>query len=321
MANETADRATAVEVDEDVPDGNLLADIDVLADDRVGGRYSLDISPAWNVFYTFGGVTMAAAMRAAERELARDDLHPIAAHALFCSPVGAGPIEIDVEVIRDGRSASQVCADLRQPRDESDRGGPALRLLATFGEHVESNVTFQGIEFPNDVLDHDDAPSRPDPAEIVDDDNPFPRINFHHQTDWRPALRGFDWSNGWDEPGEARTASWFRLLHEPRLPDGTIDPVSYCVPADVLGPAVGRRMGPMGPENRPFFVLSLEINLQFLATTESPWTLQHVVAQHAGDGYAFGTAELWDGDRRLIGFATQRAKLRPFTPGENLGPR
>ena len=115
-------------------------------------------------------------------------------------------------------------------------------------------------------------------------------------------------------------AAWFRLRREPRRPDGLIDPVSYCVPADMLGAAVARRLGPIA-QTPPFFVLSLEINLQLFATTDSPWMLQNVVSQHAGEGYAYGTTELWDGNRQLVGFATQRARLRPIKPDEPFGTR
>ncbi len=301
-----------------VPAGDLLADIDVQPDPTRPGRYNIEFSPAWNVFYTFGGVTMAAALRAAEREVARDDLHPLSAHAVFCSPVAAGPVEIDVDIVRNGRTAANVSADLRQTGHE----GTDMRLLATFGQHHETDLTYRGIEFPQDVRPPDECPTRPDPAEFSEARNPFPAINFHEQNDWRPALAGFTWEESWGAQGphDARFASWFRLHKEPRLADGLIDPVSYCVPADMLGPAIGRALGPITQE-RPFLILSLEINLQFFATTDSSWILQHVHSQDAGHGYAYGTTELWDEHRRLVGYATQRARLRPFSAGEQLGPR
>jgi acyl-CoA thioesterase len=103
------------------------------------------------------------------------------------------------------------------------------------------------------------------------------------------------------------------LLKEPRLPDGTIDPVSYCAPADILGPALFTRLGPLGPDNPPFLVLSLEISVQFIATTTSPWILQHTRVPQVGDGYAISHVELWDADRRLIAIANQRGHIRPVS--------
>jgi len=121
-------------------------------------------------------------------------------------------------------------------------------------------------------------------------------------------------------PGPARSLSWHRLLKEPRRPDGTIDPVAYCAPADILGPAVFSRLGPLGPDNPPFLVLSLEINVQFVATTTSPWILQHCRVPQAAAGYAYAEVELWDPDRRLIAFATQRGHIRPVAPERFAAP-
>jgi acyl-CoA thioesterase len=301
-----------------VPAGDLLTDIDVRPDPALPGRFTIELSPAWNIFYTFGGVTMATALRAAQRGLGRDDLVPLAANAVFCSPVGQGAVELDVRIIRDGRTAANVQVDTRQ----AGHTGTDMCLLATFGERHDTPLHYRGIEFPADVLPVEQCPTRPDPGEFSEARNPFPPVNFHQQNDWRPALAGFKWEEGWGSvgPQDARFASWFRLLKEPRLADGTIDPVSHCVPADMLGAAVGRGLGPVA-QDMPFMVLSLEINLQFFAPTDSAWILQHVVSQHAGDGYAYGTTELWDEHRELVAMATQRARLRPFQANERLGPR
>ena len=82
-------------------------------------------------------------------------------------------------------------------------------------------------------------------------------------------------------------------------------------------------MAKIGPEmatNPPLLMLSLEISLQFVATTTSPWLLQHTRAHHSANGYAWGSVELWGEDRQLLAFGTQRAHVRPvdisrFAPG------
>ncbi len=312
----TSDRSTVPPDHEHADAADLLADLDLTPVDGVDHRYTLDISADWNVFYTFGGVTMAAALRAAERAIDRPDLNPLTAHAIYCAPIQAGAVEIDVDVLRNGRTASQASVDLRQ----AGHTGTDLRLITTFGQRQESPLVFDGLTFPDDVLPPEAVSGRPGLDEIgLDDDNPFARINYHQQTDWRPALEDWDWNEGWSQPGEGRSASWFRLKHEPRLPDGTIDPISFCVPADSVGGAVGRAVGHL-LDNKPFLILSLEIDLQFFAPTRSAWLLQNVTAQHAADGYAYGTTELWDTDHRLVAIATQRARLRPIASGEQVGP-
>lgn len=286
------------------PAGDFLVDSDVQRDPSMPGRYTLDLSPAWNVFYTFGGMSMAVALRAVERELARDDLGPLTATALYVQPVTDGPLEIDVRVLRSGRNAAQAVADLRNEHHD----GPALHLTATFGAPADDTIHYVDATFPDVPPPHECDPPPPRP-----DDSPFADLNFHQQTDWRP-------TSWWDpdtwrsQPAEA--SCWTRFVKEPRLPDGTIDPISLPIPADMLGPAVGQRVGPS-----PFFVLTLELSVHFLATTTSPWVLQHVVSPHAADGYASGHVHLWDEDRRLLGFATQRALMRQVRPGEALGPK
>ena len=301
---------------EGIEPADLLRDIDVQPVADVDARYELDIPPDWNVFYTFGGVTMAAALRAAERAIDRPDLTPLTAHAIYCAPIQAGAVEIDVDVMRNGRTAAQASVDLRQKGHE----GVDVRLLTTFGQRFDSPLEYHGLEFPDDVLPPEAVAGRPSIDEIaMDEDNPFARINYHQQTEWRPALEGWDWTDGWREPGDGRAASWFRLRKEPRLPDGRIDPVSLCVPADSVGSAVGRAVGHL-LGGQPFLILSLEIDLQIFAETSSAWLLQNVTAQHAADSYAYGTTEIWDLDHRLIAIATQRARLRPIATGETVGP-
>lgn len=303
-----------------VPVGDLLADVDATPDPDVPGRWHLDVSPAWNVFYAFGGMTMAATMRAAERVADRPDLHLLTASATFCSPVQAGPVHFDGRVLRDGRTAAQVVAELHtgEPRSGS---GPAIHLAAVLGDRRTIHVDYVDLEFPDDVRPPDELPDLQSLGTAPGEgDNPFQPINFHRQIEWRPAVGSSPASRDW-VPGPARYASWMRFRTDPRRPDGKLDPVALGVPGDSLGGAVWQRLGPFGPENPPFLVLSLEITLHVLADTDSSWLLQHVRCHHARDGYAVGTTELWDEDRRLVGLAIQRARLRPFTPGEALGPR
>lgn len=295
--------------------GDFARDTDVRPDERVAGRFHADLPEAWRVFYAFGGCTMAVALRAAQRALDRDDLHPVSATAVFVSPVPCGPMTIDTEVLRSGRSAAQATATLR-PGD-SGEGPVGVQLTAVYGARHDSHVDFVEATWPDDVVPIDETEEPPPPPE----DSPFRNINYHEQTIWRPAMRGMAFRSA-DEwaPGPARSLSWYRLLVEPRLPDGTIDPVSYCAPADILGPAIFSRLGPLGPDNPPFLVLSLEISVQFVATTTSPWILQHTRVPQASDGYAYSQVELWDPDRRLLALATQRGHIRPVAPDRFAAP-
>ena len=97
------------------------------------------------------------------------------------APVPPGPITIDVEVLRDGRTPLQAAADLRVD------GKLALRVHGVFGvahdiEHSLLDVRFPEVPHPEDVT----APEPPPDEER----GPWGHINFHDQTDWRPLTSG-----------------------------------------------------------------------------------------------------------------------------------
>src|SRR6266576_1078290 len=92
---------------------DLRADTMLTPDPLRPGRFHANLPDAWKVAYVFGGVSMYAALRAMQEALDRPDLDLVTANAIFLAPVPPGPITIDVDVLRDGRTASQVAGDLR----------------------------------------------------------------------------------------------------------------------------------------------------------------------------------------------------------------
>jgi hypothetical protein len=177
--------------------------------------------------------------------------------------VPPGPVEIDVEVLRDGRNASQVAADVHVPG-----AGPALRVHGVFGRAHDTHLAVQDVPVPEVP-----GPGRIDPP-VMERPNPFGEIPFHQQTQWRPV-------SPLDDPGPGRFLAWVRLIEDARGPDGERDPLMLAVHGDVLGPAVGRALG---PDRGPTMVLSLEIGIRFITTPVTPWVLQEIEAWHIGDG-------------------------------------
>jgi len=278
---------------------NVVADTVLTPDAGVRGRYHADIPDDWKVVYVFGGVTMYAALRAMREALRRPELRLVTANAIFIAPVPPGPVTIDVEVLRDGRTASQMAADLRVD------GKLALRVHGVFGVAHDLDHGFLDVRFPE--VPH---PADVEPPPPADDRMPFGHINFHDQTDWRP-VSGVPLDREAFRAGPARCQIWTRLLEEPTLPEGGYDPLALAIHGDVIGPAVGAGLGPI---DAPFMVLSLEIGIRFVATPVSPWVLQEIEAWHVGDGYATGPARLWDEAGNLCAIATQTANMRLFSP-------
>jgi acyl-CoA thioesterase len=224
--------------------------------------------------------------------------------------VPCGPVAAQVDVLRQGRTAAQAVVRLwaLDPEDPDPTGpaGSDLVVTCVFGDRRESAFEFVGAAAP-DVPGPDECGSRPD----LDQNSPFARIPYHSQTEFRLAGRDIGWGREFP-PGEPRTASWFRFRVSPMLPEGHWEPATLALPGDILGPAVHAGAGSAAGE---FLVISLQISLQFVDEVRTEWLLQHTRAHVAGGGYASGTAELWDADRRLVGIATQCARVQPLKLG------
>jgi acyl-CoA thioesterase len=277
--------------------GDLLRDTTLIPDADRPGRYTGSIPDAWRVMYAFGGVTMTAALRTMETHLDRPDLQLVTANAIFCAPVPCGPVAVDVDVLRNGRTASQVGSNLYVPGTD----GVALRTHGVFGKPHDIDLAFQDIAFPADVALPDEC--EPPPPRPLDD--PWPQINFHEQTDWLPALP-FTPPDRRTGPQPARFAAWTRLRVEPRRPDGSYDILALAVPSDSIGPAIGQGLGNVAH----FMTLSLEIGIRFIRPPDGRWVLQHMRCWQCGDGYATGPTELWDEHGNLLAIAQQTAHLR-----------
>ena len=277
----------------------------------VEGRYTTVIPEAWRIFYAFGGATMATALRVAEAAVAREDLQLVSSEATFCQAIPVGPVAASAEVIRQGRSATQVLVRLWALDPTSpDPAGPVgndLIVLCVFGVTGASPYEFVGSV----------APDVPGPLECRDmraerpEDSPFQNIPYHAQTEFRSADDGPAWGSG-RGAGDPESATWFRFRRSPFRADGTWEPAVIALPGDILGPAVHAGVG---DGVAPFLMISLQIGLQIVGEVRSEWLLAHTQSQVAGAGYASGTAELYDEDRRLVAIATQCAKIQPMKLG------
>ncbi len=295
--------------------GDILRDTTPRPVEGVPGRYQAFLPEAWRIFYAFGGATMATALRVAEAAVDRDDLHLVSTDATFCQAIPVGPMAASAEVIRQGRSAAQVLVRLwaLDPQDPDPTGaeGNDLIVLCVFGTSEQSPFAFVGAT----------APEVPDPLECPDvrisqEDSPFQNIPYHSQTEFRfpPTADGRATPTWGAEhpPAEPVSSSWFRFKETPWRADGTWEPAALALPGDILGPAVHAGAG---SAVGPFLVISLQIGLQIVGEVRSDWLLAHTASQIAGGGYASGTAELYDEERRLVAIATQCAKIQPMKLG------
>ena len=133
-------------------------------------RYRVDVDPHWACpTVPHGGLMAAVAARAMADELGRPDQSLRSLTTVFAAAVPAGPVTIDVDVLRRGRSMSQLTATLRAEgadaghttvavfgaartgfaftdRARPDVGGP--EGAPSFRDHLPEGVEGDGIEVP-----------------------------------------------------------------------------------------------------------------------------------------------------------------------------
>ena len=89
------------------PPTQLYAATELRPDPSVAHRYHWDVPPTWNIAFAFGGLTMTACLRASQAELCDPSFVPLSSTTTFVSPVGAGPVRIDVTTLRAGKGCQE----------------------------------------------------------------------------------------------------------------------------------------------------------------------------------------------------------------------
>jgi acyl-CoA thioesterase len=265
-----------------------------------GTRYRGTIDEHWNLRpMPQGGVVTALAVRAMEAALDDPGERLRTLHTTFAAQVAHGPVDIDVEVLRRGRSMSQLRAEVTNP--EAPRGH---LTTAVFGR-ARDGYDFTDLEPPSDVPPPDACRSFREPP--PDDVPAFPPMPF-----WTELVEGRNIVGHapWDdyEPDRAETVIWYRFDETPWQDDGTMDPLALVVLADTMPGAVGEKVG---RRDRPWFAPSVDLTVHLLDDCRSPWVLAHNRARWAGGGYASADMALWDAGAdgqatpRLVAYATQ----------------
>lgn len=264
------------------------------------GIYRAEIDPTWNLRpLPQGGIVTALALRAMAAELDDPTQRLRTLHTSFVGQVAHGPVDVDVSLLRRGRSVSHLRAEVR---NQGARSGHVTTGI--FGASREG-FAFTDLAPPSEVPHPQDCPSFRDPR--PEDAPPFEEMPFWAElVEGRPAIGHAPWEDY--VPDRAERAAWYRFDHPPYLPDGTIDPFSLVVLADTMPGAVGERIG---PSPRMWFAPSVDLTVHLFDDCRSPWVLGHNRARYAGDGYASADMALWDygpdlrDQPRLVAYATQ----------------
>ena len=265
------------------------------------GRWTGHVDEVWNLRpLPQGGLVTAIALRAMAAELDDPAQRLRVAHTTFAAQVASGPVDVDVELLRRGRSMSHLRAEVRNP--DAARGHLTTGIFGT----SRRGFDFTDLEPPAGVPHPDDCPSFRDPPpddwEMTWEPMPF----------WEEVMEGLPVTGHapWEdyEPGRAEVVQWYRFDDPPMLDDGTLDPFAFAVAVDMMPGAVGERVGPGG---RNWFAPSVDLTLHVLDDARSGTLLAHNQCRHAGDGYASADMALWDfgpdqrDEPRLVAYGTQ----------------
>jgi acyl-CoA thioesterase len=259
-----------------------------------GGAYRADVGEEWNCpIVPHGGLMTATTLRAMVAELAEPAQTLRSVTTVFAAQVQAGPVDIDVTVLRRGRSVSQLSATARTPGAEAGH-----TTLAVFGRERD------GFSFTDSV-----APIVPPPEECPSFRDPLPEgivhdmhMNFWEHIEGRPASGHPPWEPY--VPTSSERSAWYRFDEPPMLDDGRLDPFAVVTMCDTMPGAVSERMG-----RRDQFYLppSCDLTVHMLDDAHTEWVLAVNRARYAGDGYASTEMEIWDATREhLVAYATQQ---------------
>lgn len=241
-------------------------------------------------------MVVAIAARAMGAELG-DELPLRSISVVFAAPVQAGPVEIDVQIIRKGRSMSQCMATVHNPG--TDVGTTAI---AVFGR-VREGFEFTGTA-PPPVPAIEECPSFRDPVpdgiDFEFDRDPFP---FWEQIEGKPAIGTPPWE---DSAGkEPLRAIYNRFDEDVRLDDGRWDPLALVALADTMPGGVFEHLGNAAEGWAP---PSADCTVHVVGDVRSEWVLCVSRARKAYDGYASIDIELWDVETKaptLAAYGTQ----------------
>jgi acyl-CoA thioesterase len=259
------------------------------------GCFTAELNPRWMlVVVPQGGAVAVLAAQAMAAMLDAPEQRLRSLSTVFAAQVALGPVEIEVTVLRRGRSMSQLQATVTNPGQSA-----GLTAVAVFGAS-RRGYEFTDLDYP-EVDGPEGLRSYRDPLpEGIDFEFPFEPLPFWTEViETRPARGRAPWEPF--EDGPAEVLYWYRLDDPPVRDDGLLDPLAAVVLCDTMPGAVAQKVG-----QEEWFGPSADFTIHLFEPARPGWLLAHNRARHAGDGYASVDMALWDPqDHHLVAYATQ----------------
>jgi acyl-CoA thioesterase len=248
------------------------------------GAYTAEATDRWSIgTVPNGGYTMAIALRALLAGLERPD--PLSVTAHFLRPIAPGPLEIDVEGVHAGRSASTGMVRLSQ--DGTER----LRMLGS--------ATDLGGAMDGDPHHAAGPPDLPRVEACVRGRGAMPgggHASVADRFDLRVHPDHAGWARG-TPTGRLEIAGWIRAA------DGrTADPLLLPAVVDAFPPTVFE-LGMAG------WVPTLELTLHVRVRPAPGWLRVGIRSRHVSAGLVEEDAEVWDEEDRLVAMSRQISRI------------
>ena len=216
---------------------------------------------------------------------------------VFAAQVPAGPVTVDVTVLRQGRRATQAVATTRAAG--ADVGHTSVAVFGPDGAGFEfTDLAMPDVPGPADCPSFRDPPP-PEFAVAFADRPPMP---FWEHVEGRPAMGHAPWEDY--VPTASDCAFWYRFDEPPFRPDGTLDPLAAVALCDLMPSSVHERMGPDQPD---WYPPSADLTVHLFGEPRSEWLLGHLRAAARQRRFRLGRDRAVGPDRPVAG--------RPRLPG------
>jgi acyl-CoA thioesterase len=248
-------------------------DTDLHDDDPMRrGSAWVELPASWLQGRTIFGGIVGALLQRAMMALAPADREPRSLQVAFVAPVVPGRVDLDVQILRSGRSVSHLSAQLMQ--------GDGVRATAfgTFGVARTGRLRVDGLA----------APPAPRPADVppIPAHPHLPAFVHHFDVRYTSTRIPFTGVPGRDLGG------WCR-------PEGTgeIDAAALAAITDAWPGSVLPNLSAPAPASTVSWTIDFAPGLQPAAA--DAWWQYEAHTEVAGDGYALSRAYVWDESGRL----------------------
>ena len=259
------------------------------------GQFTAILSPEWEIWGPMGGYVAACALRAAGAVSA--DRQPAAFSCHYLGVARFGPIQLQVEKRKDGRSATSNRIEITQA------GRPILDAM------VWSVTDNEGLEHDETVFPDVPGPDGlPNVVDLLPDDTP-PAFPFWRNLEAKPIAFEAEWPPSGPRP--AVWQEWLKFVPTATFTDPWVDAARCLILVDL--PSWPSAHRPHAWRQPPFTAPTLDLHVSFhQPPTDHSWLLCDGAAPLSTGGLFGWTARVWSAGGALHASGGGQCLYRPI---------